>query len=318
MKQLTFLVPGFKAHSITEALNTQDSNYPQLAKFLSRSTLCTNQNRGRSFEQVLQNLLGLEEASFPQAALEGLYQKKIQVEDQVHYISADFVRFNADANHVFLEPAINTSSEVVTLIQTLCDPVLTLVYESKYRCIFRVNQILDVLFNPIWEVVGRSLHARLPSGPDAGLINRLSTEIQMGLQSLTQDNVTGVWFWGHGILPSKYTVRYDHIVSNIPALGGLAQCALASYANLNPDINLENLLEKYSDILIVDTCDTQDPYLEYLEKVYIIKSLELLAHKKCDKVVLCMGDGKFYTLTATALRCYFWRLTKPLESFCES
>lgn len=81
---------------------------------------------------------------------------------------------------------------------------------------------------PLDAVLGRNIHAHLPTGADARHWRALMNEVQMLLHGAgpgSRAGVNTVWFWGAGRLPASLGSAISCVRSNRPTAVGLARCA---------------------------------------------------------------------------------------------
>lgn len=329
---ITLLLPGF----LSGQKNFITEQYTALSTLLSRASLAAVHRIG--FESHIKHYFGLKEETLPVGALCAYAQGTIDNKSDANvYCKIDFVQFQTDAQTVFLKEALTeqlSSEEIAGLNHALSDlyaPQFSVPHAN--RTTLKLNAALDVTTNPLWDVVGKSLQIRMPSGPDGCSLQRLMTELQMQCNALSlnternkyqQPTIEGVWFWGFGGLPRDVLTTFDCIVSNELFVQGLAKHAQI------PFIPLENFtidaLAKSTNALIIDTrlqqaLSTHDltawhKQLRWSEDHYFAPIYEQLIQKRCTAFTLCDANDKSFLITPNKLK-YFWRPIKTLAAFCE-
>lgn len=333
-KQITLLMPG--------CIPSQDlfvgQNFPHLLKILSRST--ATQTSILSYEKQLLNLFSLQEATLPVAALIAFYQGLLSIEQSEYLCCIDFVNFKTDSHSVYLKKSLNNelsideSKKLIKEIEPFMVPEYSYITTQKSN-IFKVNCSTSFFANPLWEMLGKSLHLQLPSGAKSSNMHRLMTEIQMLLnasainqQRMLNDllSVDGVWMWGGGQLPKSAKTDFDVVLSNEPYVGGLAKLAQVPFFSLEalPKVTSNN---QHEHILIVDThlqsllqqgeMEEWQLAMEQYEIKYFSTVQKLFADKRCAVFHFNDGNGKIYSLTPLR-RHFFWRNHKNLASFGEA
>lgn len=333
-KQITMLLPG----SIPEHKYFLTHELPNFSKILSRASVLDSQYY--SYESNLSHIFNLEE-TLPVAALEALYRGDITQEDkQLFLCCADYVHFQSDANTVFLKTIPNTSiteseyEQLKLAVKNLLAPDYSFLNEHNTHILHVRHRNLDFMTNPLWDVVGRSLQLRLPSGPDSGNLKRLMTEIQMQMSSLSlnkkriesgQKSIDGFWFWGFGNLPSVCHTTFDMIISNEEYIGGLAQLCHIPFVHLD---TIEALnFAGHTNILIVDTRLVEahsegdenkwHQIMDKYEHKYFEPILSMLANKECFQFNLISGRQRNYKLTPARMN-FFWKKIKCISEFCDN
>ena len=337
MKKITLVAPGL----IPDTKWMLNEPHTYLSTLLSRASV--NEERVCSLEATLKQLFSISDDNLPVAAFIAYYRNILQENERdAHFCCADYVHFQADMHTVFLKSVLNRALEtseheqIQALIRPYIEPLHQLfALQDEQNLVIRLGENLDIMTNPLWEVLGKSLHMRLPSGPDAAQMQRLMTELQMLLKNapfnqkrLEQSlaTVEGLWLWGFGCLPKKIVSEFDLIMSNESFMGGLAKCAQTTFASLEeePQTLFQN---KYQNVLIVDTrflyalreedITQWQQLLKTYEDNYFSVFYHALENKKLSEINFNVGRNKSYTLTRHQLK-YFWRRIRSLETFCEA
>lgn len=327
-KTIHLILPGVVPEDQTEIT----PHYPHLSKILSRATAF--RHSAYSLETHLTYLFGLKDQALPTGALGAYYHGLI---DQDHpdqwFCRADPVEVQADAHTAFMKStlysALNQQDQqaVKSILESLLTPEVRL-YQTPKEWYFALSKAQDLVTNPIWEVLGKSLHLRLPSGPDANYFKRLMTEIQMMFSdhAFNQERVgknktlDSLWFWGFGKCPEQVICDFDLILSNEPSVGGLAKCAGVPFELLTDKVM--PLPENFRKMLIVDTRLLQtlrqagveawmNALSEY-EAQWFEMILSSIQNQTLKKLILNLGKNALYILTKWQLN-FFWRRVKPFN-----
>ena len=115
------------------------------------------------------------------------------------------------------------------------DPALALVAAGE-SLLLRAAGRYDVATVDPAACAGRELEAALPTGSDAGRLERLTTELQMWLHRAPPTSregppVNGLWLWGSGSTPLTGAARWPALASHDPFLAAAAAGAAGSAAD---------------------------------------------------------------------------------------
>lgn len=342
MKKITLVVPGL----IPDTKWMLNDSHTYLSTLLSRASV--NEERVYSLEAILKQFFSISDDNLPIAALIAYHNNILQEnEHNTHFCCAAYAHFQADAHTVFLKSVLNQQlkSSELAQIQALIAPYIEpmhqlLALEDEKIAVMRLSKGFDMMTNPLWEVLGKSLHMRLPSGPDATDMQRLMTELQMLLKNAPFNQarigqslatVDGLWLWGFGCLPKNVHSEFDLIISNETFMGGLAKCSKAKFCSLDERSNSESskaiLQSEFQNALIVDTrllyalreedVSTWQQLLKSYEDNWFSAIYQALENKKLSEVNFNFGRTKSYSLARHQLK-YFWRRVRALEAFCEA
>lgn len=331
-KQITLLLPGF----VPEHKNVVTQDYEVISRLLSRST--ESQSASRGFESTLIQLFSIEQDTLPVAALHALHLGLTKPNDERMFCYADFVNLTADQQTAFLNYLLtDTLSEaeqqaLLPILNDLYAPEFELISHDALNLLATPKQ-MDFMTNPIWEVIGKSLHCRMPSGPDGLFMQRLMTEFQMAFQTLEINQqrqvndlptIDGLWFWGNGVLAQNIKTSFDAIVGHEPYVAGLAKLANVPFVAIGENIDMGSLPGE--NILLIDTrlqkaLSAKDVFawqnqMTWCEQYYFKPLAKMLTEKQCAKLIINPMNGKVYRLSPAQLK-FFWRRVKKLESFCE-
>jgi len=319
-KHFHLMIPGL----LPDVQFTFGKSFPNLSLLLAKSK--ANLQSKLSLDVKISELFGLGESDFPAGALCALYYNIIE-RDQTEqfFCQVDPIETRLDAQTAFLSKTLyaDLCSDDVSKLKK----ILSTLFEPKYhlRCqsdswFCTLPHKPDLLANPIWDALGKSLHCRLPSGPDAATYQRLLTECEMLLSTQDMD-VSSLWFWGFGALPKEVKTDFDLLISNEVSLRGLAKCASIECADLLENPNLESPAR---NVLLVDTTLLQlqrqgqveqwIAAIQGYEKGWMAILLEGLSSAKVASITLDFGQDTYYKITKNNLN-YFWRRRKALEDF---
>tara|TARA_R110002110_G_scaffold404606_1_gene623084 strand:- start:94707 stop:95696 length:990 start_codon:yes stop_codon:yes gene_type:complete len=308
-----------------------EQSFQNLSQLLSKAQIKPQENL--SLESQMIKFFGLVQSTLPAGALCALYYDVIErTQTDQNFCQVDPVQTRLDAHTAFLIQTLyshldsHETSKLKSALDILFDPTNQLnCQEDSWFC--ALTKMEDLSANPIWDVLGKSLHCRLPSGPDAATYQRLMTECEMLLSAQsfgTQDDqchVDSLWFWGFGTLPEIINTDFDLVLSNEVSIKGLAKCANIGYAGL-PKVPTLDLLG--DNILLVDTTllklQTQGAITDWMDKIqdydlgWMSLLLEGLRSGEVSSVNLDLGQDIHYKITKNNLH-YFWRKVKSVESF---
>lgn len=319
-KNFHLLIPGL----LPEAQFTFEQSFPNLSLLLAKSK--AKPQSKLSLDAQISGLFGLAASDFPAGALCALYYNKIKRDQTEQYFcQVDPVQTRLDAQTAFLTKTLyaDLSSDDISAVKK----ILSVLFEPEYHLACQSDswfctlpQKADLLANPIWDVLGKSLHRRLPSGPDATTYQRLITECEM-LLSTQEVDIDSLWFWGFGSLPKSVSTHFDLLMSNEVSLRGLAKCANIEHADLLDKPNIELSAD---NILLVDTTllqlqrqgDVEQwiAAIQYYEQGWMTILLEGLNSGSVVSITLDFGQDIYYKITKNNLN-YFWRRRKTLEDF---
>lgn len=332
IKKITLLLPDF----LPKTNNLIPPDCPSVTKLLSRATRQTMPLLG--FEALLQSCFNVSDHTLPAAALSALAKGCIQQGDTASYCYIDFVHLLANHHTVILNGLL---TETLTAEENKAiEAILTPLLGEHFSCVSQDAPFLwqnkttfDSISNPIWEVIGKSLRCRMPSGPDALQLQKLMTEVQMALKTAPfnqqrlnrhMPTVDGIWFWGEGALPQSVTTTYDCVVAEDLFVQGLAELSNLSYYPLKTfDLST---MENWHNLLIIDRgCQFAMSYHDHeawqqhfkqFEQRYFAPLLTLLTQNACQQVTILTTGGVQFSLSPRQLH-YFWRRIKKIESFVE-
>jgi len=194
-------------------------------------------------------------------------------------------------------------------------------------------------FNPLSDVIGKSIGDYLPTGPNRNYWLNINNEIQMllhnhptNLEREQQGKLTAnsVWFWGGGglqtLLKKNIEPGQDYRVwSDNSCAAGLATFAAVDVKELPADINIILNAEStfrtekiYLDLLnsssILAESHTQTQQLTSFVKMWISPVMEALASKKIEQLRLYDNRGRCFTLNYRQLK-HWWKRLKPLSAY---
>lgn len=191
-----------------------------------------------------------------------------------------------------------------------------------------------VYTHPLEAAIGRDIRALLPYGPDKRRWDTFSTEVQMlfyahpvnrAREERNQPLISGLWFWGGGVLPSGLRSPAAGLYANDPLARGLARLANTPIAPVPENANdwLE-AADSETDSLVVlantrfdtldDAAEVWASHLAELEQSWFTPCRRLLRTGKLATLQLYPGNGCVYT-TTNAARWRFWQRSKPLSSY---
>lgn len=319
---------------LPESKFTFSKPFGNLACLLSKAQAYEAQQY--SVEGQISQFFNLATKQLPAGALSAYYYDAIAVDNHHQvYCRVDPIHTRLDAHTVFLVESLtealslSETQEIQTQFNTLLADDHALSCQPK-SWFFPLSQSPDVSVNPLWEVLGKSLHCRLPSGPEAAHFQRLATECEMILKSLSCNQqrlvddlptIDSLWFWGIGSLPFNPKTHFKTVFSNEDCIKGLAKCAGIQYADIP---SVPNLHSEASEILLVDTAllhlmakgdiEGWQNLIKTYDEGWAAFLLDGLQSGDIAKVTLNVGKNMSYTLTKKNLH-YFWRRNKPLEYF---
>ena len=197
----------------------------------------------------------------------------------------------------------------------------------------------DIETEPLASVLGRSINAHLPSGPDATRWRSLANELQMLLhrhpvnaarEARGERVVNGVWLWGAGRLARPASRPWRLVIADDPLARGLAQASGAAAAPPPPDSStlIEDEREAGNVLLVLDALRTaawhDDAHawreqILALDRNWFAPLARALRQRRIGMVTLhLLGPERTLEVETTGgdLR-RFWRRLKPLAAWSE-
>jgi hypothetical protein len=323
-KSITLFLPELLT-ALSHEPEASPQAFPALALLLSRGRC---KKGATSTEAAIKTLFsGLAARVIPAGALGALDAGLIEKGDSALICRADPIECHLDHRsaymignaHLQLSPV--EKEELVNVIDTHIGSEgfgLQAVNETQWYCF--APQYADVLMNDLLEVLGKNMGFVLPSGPDEKAWHKLITECQMLLmasktnanrQQLGQPQVSSIWFWGLGTLPTAISTSFDQVYSNDPVIRGLAKCANVAVNELPTEY--KNLPEK---TLIVDNefailakhqlFAQALERLRYYETHWFAPLLQALRAGEIQKLIINIADGREWEISKLRTR-FFWK-----------
>lgn len=339
---LSLFLPGLLSGIFNERQDFSWQNaFPALRHLLSRATC--QQRASTSIEQGIKSLFsGLAPAPIPAGALGALHHGLSQLVSGGQWCRLDLIECLLDQQTAYVLGNENlglTEQEEIALLEQLNAHlqsegiIITQAKPLEWYCY--VPQHHEITLNDLLEVVGKSMHNCLPSGPHQTYWHRLMTECQMLLasspvntqrQQQAQPTAGSVWFWGLGVLPQQVETVFDHIYTSHPIMGGLAKCAGKKLAELPSKFN-ENIFHKgATKTLVADfrfihyfkhqLYENGFKLMHAYEENWFKPLLNALNEDKLHSLIITVADGREFKISKKHLK-YFWRKTKPFQAFLQ-
>ncbi len=232
-KSITLLIPG-----LLDNLPDPVPRLPALEKLLARGYCRTDIPLG--YERTLMDLFSQPQSpdrDVPEGALSRYTQTGEKPEGV--WLCAAPVHLFADQSRVYLnaiDEAVLSENEAEQLIAELNnlykEDGWEFVQHTPTRWYLHIPVQPNICTTPLRAVNGKSIHDKLPQGPDALAWHRVLNEMQMlfhasPVNQIRQERgdsaVNGVWFWGVGELPvASNNNQWQSIWTNLPMAKGLA------------------------------------------------------------------------------------------------
>ena len=164
-------------------------------------------------------------------------------------------------------------------------------------------------------VVGRDILGFLPEGPDAALVKRLMTELQMILHreggAADESGVNSVWIWGAGPPPRPAPAALPPLWSDEPYARGIWRLTGNAVQPLPASAAHGLMHAEAGGVAVLDAPASADrTWLDALERDWCAPLLAAVERGELE--ALDWVDGaETCTLTRGGLR-RFWRLRRPL------
>lgn len=297
---------------------------PSLSYLISKSDSVVDK---KVIDSKLNYFFDLESChSFPYAALgafaEGLYQEQSQTP---YWIHADPVLLQAGPQGVFLQEAdepfeAEQPFDIEVLLQDLFLPYQMQFFTRHQRGYLNLPNLPDISTNSLKDVIGKNIHQRLPSGPDAAFWNRLLTECQMLFKAKSDrhpqqmTSINSLWFWGEGALPSYASCSFEQLVSDEPFVKGLADLSHTSYSTLEDWLALSHkslgktfiLTFAFDRLLQEEKYELWGTLASDWENRCFKPVLKALQQGEIDKISIDIGQISLFQIKQRHLY-YFWR-----------
>lgn len=347
-RHLTLFLPGLLTEESTE-MGAQKTSLPEpfsaLGQLLSRAS-CTTTLPSSVEQNIKIFFRGLNmHAPLPAGALGALHHN-LSTLISGQWCRVDLIECVVDQQTAYVlgnEQLILNAAQEKSLIEQLnqhlqqdgmiISPVLRETAQPAAREWYcYVPSQHDVILNDLLEVMGKSLHNCLPSGPHQAYWHRLITECQMLLaRSPLQINrltpgatrVLSLWFWGLGPLPTEVHTLFDQVYSHDAIMGGLAKCAGITARGL-PTHCEEFLKTAGKNTLVADLrfmqygkhqdYSSSSQLLHAYEKNWFRPLIDALNEGTLQSLTINLADGREFKITKKQLK-YFWRRIQPLAAF---
>lgn len=291
---------------------------PSLSRLMRKADAVDDK---RIIDSKLNEFFGVEGSHlFPFAALAAF---AVGLPSETPYwMHADPVLLQAGPQGVFLKALytnleIDVSSAIEVGLQDLYSPYQMRFFLRGRQGYINLPSFPDISTNALRDVIGRNIHQRLPSGPDAPFWNRLLTECQMLLKAKAdkyQQQTNSLWFWGQGTLPKRVSCSFERLVSDEPFVKGLADLSHARYASVEDWFDLSQKLEASTFILTFSFNDLlqQGKYEDWTnqtahwEKHCFEPLLKALQQGDVEQLTIDIGQTSLFQIKQRHLY-YFWR-----------
>ncbi|MDY6992953.1 MAG: hypothetical protein SVR94_10185 [Pseudomonadota bacterium] len=251
------------------------------------------------------------------------------------WLRADPVYLQADRDRLLLIDA-----QAISLTQTEAEYFITHLnqfYQQKNfefsaphpkRWYLRLSELPQLITYPVNQVLGRDIHAYMPSGDDKMAWRQRLNEIQMLLHQLPLNSerqqqaqlpINSVWFWGLGHLPSPPARRWAHVWSDNPLACGLAELTQTPVATV-PHHGREWLtqLTAGEHLLTLEAALTTpqnwNEWLITLDNQWLNPLFEALKRRQIDMLALYPCYEKVFVMTPERLR-HWWRKRQHWQRF---
>jgi hypothetical protein len=185
------------------------------------------------------------------------------------------------------------------------------------------------------EMAGRDVDLVVPRSAAAGRYQRLLNEAQMVLHGHPANEareargelaLNSIWLWGSGRLPGALKSPWSSVLSDDPAIAGLARCAGTRHRGLGPSATawLDRAPEDGRHLAVLDVLRT--PFalaqtaehrerLQALERDWFAPVLAALRAGRIGMVTLHVPEAgvSFETVSGDLRR--FWRRARALERY---
>lgn len=233
------------------------------------------------------------------------------------WMRADPIRLMPDLNAVWVRPAAGMEADhpaLPELIELFAEADLAFELSGPERGYLRLASVPDCRFQPPQALAGQSLDHALPEGPDARFWKRLLNEVQIILhQYRDQSEVSGLWFWGAGMLPDRSVLqpRYQNIYSSDRESLALADwLGLSHQVRTAHTLSAPNLLNGSLIWWEADSSLSADDNLQALAS-WLGPLWRRLLSRRINAMELAGSERAWRLSTAQAWQ--FWRRRAELE-----
>ena len=255
------------------------------------------------------------------------------------WLLADPVQLQADLSTVYCMGGAHlhvSEQEINKMHQLMSDLLqpdkLTFYTPTARQWFLQCERLPRIETRPSGDMVGRSIAASLPRGPDAPYWQRLMTEIQMLLaradfnqqrQAQGLATINALWLWGQGELPSRTASLWDGVYTDNAFCKGLALLSgspvqdnqtphwpVSPAQSANYLICLE-ILQRLSSAGLWQDWQQQ---LQQLDETLLSELWQQLQTKVIDAVTFSFLHGDDYQVTRKGIK-RFWRRQRTLSSY---
>ena len=237
MVELTLLVPGLAE---TMKADPDGARFPALERLLTRSDRYAVSSADG--DELLLEQFGMVPAADADAPIAPLSLLGDGGEPgDGWWLRSDPVHLQADQDRLLLVgaeqlalTAIEAKAYCAALNAHFADRGLVFLCPHPQRWYLRLDTEPRVRTRPLGAVLGRNVHAHLPTGPEAPRWRALLNEVQMLLHGSEPNDarnargappVNSVWFFGAGRLPHSCSSRFASLCGDAALVRGLARCA---------------------------------------------------------------------------------------------
>jgi hypothetical protein len=207
-------------------------------------------------------------------------------------------------------------------------------FDNNGRGFLALKQSRSVGTTPLSQVIGKSIHSKMPEGERQAFWHQLINELQMLLHSAPfnadrrrrgEPEVNAVWMWGAGQQQKPMVAQHNNVYCNEPFAWELAKSEGISVRPLPMMFDVSMLsssgpsLVVLNDLLAHSQYDNFPGWQVVMERYcvdWLMPLLDAVKKKRLRHLSLYPCNGTRYTLQPGQYR-RFWRRLKPLLSYLD-
>ncbi|MGH8397082.1 MAG: hypothetical protein ACRETA_02400 [Gammaproteobacteria bacterium] len=166
------------------------------------------------------------------------------------------------------------------------------------------------------KVEGQAVFDFMPSGEHGMRLRQLMNEVQMlffehpvnqAREAAGKPAINSLWLWGGGCLPGKPIHGPERVVTDLPALAGLARYAESDCINWPTKLSFPTDSER----MLVGMKLVKEADMRLLEEQFAAPVFRALRLGQVDELIIYPGNRQRYRVTRSSLR-RFWRRRRYL------
>jgi hypothetical protein len=207
-------------------------------------------------------------------------------------------------------------------------------FDNNGRGFLVLKQSQSVHTTPLSQVMGKSIHAKMPKGERQAFWHQLINELQMLLHSAPfnadrrrrgEPEINAVWMWGAGQQQRPMILQHDNVYCNESFARELAQSEGVSVRPLPMTFDVSMLSSSGSSLVVLNDLLARSQYDDFsgwqavMERYcadWLTPLFDAVKQKRLRHLLLSPCNGTRYTLKPGQHR-RFWRRSKPLLSYLD-